>query len=219
MLSPVLWRFKGISMLRLLSGLVLFVLVAFPTWAQADVNAPGVKFVQAMSNEAVAKLTDKTIDDKEREARLRSLLKKYFDLDGISKFILGRHHKAATEAQLKQFAQLFEDFNVLTWTTRFRDYGGETVEIVSTSPRDENGFITVESKFTRAQPNPPIFVTWRLSGNDDNLKVYDILAEGVSMAMTQKSDYGSVLQRSKMEGLLEVMQDKVNKIREADAKK
>ena len=172
-----------------------------------------------MSDEAISQLTVKDISETEREIRLRTLLKKYFDLDGISKFVLGRFQKTATEEQLKQFSQLFEDFNVLSWTNRFKDYGVEGVEIGKASPRDENGFVLIESKFNRPQPNPPLLVNWRLTGNDDNLKVFDIIAEGVSMAMTQKSDYSAVLQRNKMEGLLEVMQDKIKKIKEADAKK
>jgi phospholipid transport system substrate-binding protein len=41
---------------------------------------------------------------------------------------------------------------------------------------------------------PPVKVDWRVRNKDGRYKIVDVLVEGVSMSLTQRSDFSSVIQ-------------------------
>jgi phospholipid transport system substrate-binding protein len=51
---------------------------------------------------------------------------------------------------------------------------------------------------------------WRVVRGDDAMAIVDILVEGISMAVTQRSDFASVIQSrgGKVAGLLQALRDK-----------
>jgi len=57
---------------------------------------------------------------------------------------------------------------------------------------------------------PPIRVDWRVRNGEDQLKIIDVVVEGVSMLLTQRDEFASVIQRSggNVEGLLARLRDK-----------
>ena len=50
---------------------------------------------------------------------------------------------------------------------------------------------------------PPLAVDWRVRELDDNsLVAIDVIVEGVSLIVTQRSEFGAVVERQGMDGLL-----------------
>jgi phospholipid transport system substrate-binding protein len=50
---------------------------------------------------------------------------------------------------------------------------------------------------------PPIKVDWRVRElRDHSLVAIDVIVEGVSLVVTQRSEFGSVIERRGMDGLL-----------------
>ena len=56
----------------------------------------------------------------------------------------------------------------------------------------------------------PIKVDWRLVTDNGAFKINDIIIEGISMMVTQRSEFASVIQRhgGQVSGLLELMREK-----------
>lgn len=166
--------------------------------------------VQALESEAVA-MAAKNLTQSQREARFRELLATRFDVPEISRFILSRHWRTATPEQRAEFQKLFEDMTVLTWVRRFDDYGGQKLEVTRISP-EPDGFLT-ETAIAR-QDAAPMPVLWRMTEREGKLRVTDITVEGVSMAITQRQEFGSVIQRQGgIDGLLGVMRSKIASLR------
>ena len=47
------------------------------------------------------------------------------------------------------------------------------------------------------RPNgPPVRVDWRVRKNGETLKVVDVIAEGISMLITQRDEFAAVIQNS-----------------------
>ena len=83
----------------LVSVLVAMVLVAgfHPRTAQADEFSNGARiFIDTMTEEAITMLTGKDVTKEERAERFRTLMNKNFSIQGIAKFVLGRHLRKAT---------------------------------------------------------------------------------------------------------------------------
>jgi len=181
-------------------------------WAAAA-DGESRKFIQNLADTAMKTVAVKDLSDAERAARFRSLFVNTFDLPEISKLVLGRFWRPATPEQRAEFQKLFEDIQVYTWTRRFKEYSGETLDISSVEA-DVSGDAVVVSQIRR-QSLGPINVSWRVRQDGATFRVVDIIVEGASMIVTYRSDYSGVLSGhgGKLDSLLEVMRDKVGQIK------
>jgi phospholipid transport system substrate-binding protein len=150
------------------------------------------QFVQNLGNTALMSLTGKNITRKTREDRVRSILRNNFDVAAIGKFALGTYWRQASESQRKEYMNLFEDMIVQTYTTRFEDYSGQKLKVDGSAPSGATDFI-VSSQVIQ-KDGPPVHLEWRVRKKDAGLRIVDVVVEGVSMSITQRSDFASVIQ-------------------------
>ena len=179
-------------------------LAAFPGTGLADGRGPAAqRFIESLADKAIAALTVPSISRDERVTRFRRLLGEHFAVKTIGRWVLGRYWNAATAAEREEFLHLFEDLIVATYVDRFTNYSGETLTILKTVAASDVDAL-VYSRITRPAGGDPINVTWRVRGEDTNLKIVDVMVEGISMGLTQRSEFGSVLRRNggTIEGLL-----------------
>jgi phospholipid transport system substrate-binding protein len=179
--------------------------------ARAMQAADPSALISQLVGQAINVIVDKNETENQRETKFRSLLQSGFDIPRISRFVLGRYWNAASEAQRKEFSQLFEDWIVRTYSARFAQYSGEKIQVVGT--RNEGPTTTVVvSQFVSPTGAPPAKVEWvvRKSGDSD-YTVVDVSVEGVSMALTQRDEIAAVADRNggTVDGLNRAMQDKI----------
>jgi phospholipid transport system substrate-binding protein len=192
---------------------VTFALLAGPARAEPSPQ-DAQAFIQGLAQQAITTVAEKQITDKERNERFRRLFVSTFDLPEISRFVLARYWRSATPEQQQEFIKLFEEMQVLNWAQRFKDYKGESLQVLA-STQENPGAFTVDSLLNRPAGNP-MPVQWRVHlANDGKLRITDIVVEGVSMSITQRSDYNSLLQANggKFEALLTALQNKIEQMR------
>jgi phospholipid transport system substrate-binding protein len=80
---------------------------------------------------------------------------------------------------------------------------------VNRSRTDPTG-VTVTSQIIRLQ-GAPIAVDWRLLVSDGRYKISDISIDGVSMTLTQRSEFAAIIQRNggRVAGLLATMREDI----------
>lgn len=173
-------------------------------------------FIQNLAQQAISTVAQRDLADSERNDRFRRLFVASFDLPQISQFVLARYWRAATPEQQQDFMKLFQEMQVLNWAQRFKDYKGENLAVTNAAKDGDKGFV-VDSLLNHP-PAQPMPVQWKVHQTDDGqLKVGDIVVEGVSMAITQRSDYNSMLQGNggKLDALLTALRTKVDQMRAA----
>lgn len=173
---------------------ILFLAIAallFAAPASAASGKDAEAFVQKLGDTALMSLTSKNMNRKTRESRVRDILRANFDVDNIGKFALGQHWREASDAQKSEYLKLFENMIVQTYTTRFEDYAGQTLKVGTA--RASGGDYLVASQVVQ-KDGPPVNLEWRVREKEAGLKVEDVIVEGVSMSITQRSDFSSVIQ-------------------------
>lgn len=177
--------------------------------AQTD-KTPQGKFIQSLGDKAVSILANKKISAQERNDQFRNMLRESFDLNTIARFVIGRSWLTATEPQRTEYMSLFESLVVKTYSDRFALYTGEGFKVRSTTPEGEKDFV-VSSDITHPDGTPPTSVVWRVRQKGDKMGIIDVVVEGVSMSVTQRQEYSSVIQRNggDIEGLLALMRERV----------
>ena len=190
-------------------------LLSSPAGAADKTPEDARNFISNLAQQAITTVAQRELSDSERNDRFRRLFVASFDLPQVSQFVLGRYWRSATPEQQQDFIKLFQEVQVLNWAQRFKDYKGENLQVVASS-KDDKGF-TVDSQLNHP-PAQPLPVQWKVhQGDDGQLKVTDIVVEGVSMAITQRSDYNSMLQGNggKIDALLTALRTKVDQMRAA----
>jgi len=189
------WHASWLGPARALRAFCAVLLLTTTVAAATTGNADPAAFVQQLGNDAIKELADPAIAQSEREVRFRRLLRDRFDMAAISKFVLGRYWRSADERQRAEFQQLFVDFVVRSYSTRFGEYLGNGIKVTGASAED-GGTVLVHSSvdMPSSSSSRDVRVDWRLRGVDDNLAIVDIVAEGVSMSVTQRSQFASMVQ-------------------------
>jgi len=192
-----------------LAGLALPLAAGPSAGAMTDANA----FVREMGKEAIDSLTSRTLTDRERETRFRSIFERSFDIPIIARATLGQYWRIATPEQRKEYVTLFEDFVVQAYAARFKDYSGESFKVGQTRVLNDREKL-VSSEIIRPNDQPPVKVQWRLRGNSD-YKVVDVIVEGISMLITHRDEFAAVIQQNggKVEGLLADLRKKTAEMR------
>lgn len=165
-------------------------------------------FISTLADSAISGLTDKTVPPQERTQRFRTLLTRDFDIPEIARFVLGRYWRVATPDERTQYTKVFEDYIVELYSSRFQNYGGETLK-VNAAYRDDDGAF-VSSSLLRPS-GPPVKVDWKLRPATPSFKIVDIVVEGVSMSVTQRDDFAAAIQEhgGKVASLIDMLKQKV----------
>lgn len=190
-------------MMRLPIALLCFVFICLsPALAAQKGPSAAAQFVQRMGDKALSSLTAQDLQATERSRRVRNLLNENFDVNIIGRFALGTYWKTATEAQKSEYLHLFEDMIVKTYTQRFAEYSGQEFKVGGTIEASATDSV-VSSQIVQKN-GPPLAVDWRVRNKGGQMKVIDVIVEGVSMSVTQRSDFASVIQSGggKVEALL-----------------
>ena len=195
---------------------VLVLTGAGPGTAQAARVEPGA-FVQALGDKTIDVIKEPESSPGQRKRHVRALLSEYFDLDTIGHFVLGRHWRAATPAQQRQYVTLFRTFVLESYAlrleifretifARFGDDAGEIFEALRVRiirvqrVNERDSLVTTELGFPG---RAPLHVAYRVRADNGALKIVDVIEEGLSLLVTRRSEFAAVVKRHGVAGLLD----------------
>lgn len=201
-------------MLRILSyvrmsvaaGLALILLtIALPAAAAPETPS---EFVANLGDTAIRMLVEEGVSPDKRIANFRVLLLEGFDLPLIGRFVLGVHWRRASPEQRAEYSELFEKFLVQSYAARLGQYGGESLTVKAARSGGEKD--TIVSTEIVQPGRPPVAVHWRVRRGEASYKVVDVIVEGVSMVITQRDEFSSVIRREggSIEALLSRLRDR-----------
>jgi phospholipid transport system substrate-binding protein len=210
---------RGFSRGLVILGTVALMGLGAPRPALAAGPGDPAAFVREFSAQAIGVLADHSLSGAHRQQAFRDLLTAGFDVKAISRFVLGRYWRKATEAQRAEFTALFENLIVATYSRKFSDYGGQTLEVEAVREENEK-MAAVASKILRPG-GEPIRINWRLLRRGESWRIVDVVVEGMSMVLSQRSEYAAVIKGDggRIEGLLVKLREKTARLRSGSVQK
>jgi phospholipid transport system substrate-binding protein len=169
--------------------------------ARAEPTAEAARaLVDTVGQKVLQTLRDTSLSDQQKYEQLVQLLSGPIDLNLVARLILGRYWRTASEGQRAEYLKLFRAFALHTLATRLDVYGGQDFEIIGAKDVGDHDAL-VSTRIVGK--GPPIKVDWRVRELDDHsLVAIDVIVEGVSLIVTQRSEFGAVIERQGMDGLL-----------------
>jgi phospholipid transport system substrate-binding protein len=106
--------------------------------------------------------------------------------------------------QRQELIETFRDYLIARYSDRLSAYAdsGRTPVVLGAHPVEDGVLVSSEVVFGRSPtqggrgaPVPPLVVDWRLVAEDGGYKIADVIVDGVSMAITQRSEFADEIQR------------------------
>jgi phospholipid transport system substrate-binding protein len=197
--------------------MIAAILLAGIAVARAEAPQSPAGFIDALVSQAIDTIKDQSLSDGVREQRFDALLERGFDMPRIARYVLGRYWAGASDQERQAFADLFQRWVVRTYAMHFKGYSGEQVHILGTRPEGDGSVVTTE--IVSPTGAPPVKLDWRVAGEGGGYKILDIDVEGVSMALTERQEISSAIERNggTVAGLNRVFAAKLSDNTTADA--
>jgi phospholipid transport system substrate-binding protein len=132
----------------------------------------------------------------QKVAQFGVLFREDFDVPGLGRFVLGRFARFLTPSEQQQFLNLFETYVVYTYTDRLSDFAADGAALRVTGSQPFADGAIVSSEVIRDDRVQPIKIDWRLNWRDGMYKIADIVIDGLSMAVSGRSDLEGVVERN-----------------------
>ena len=144
-----------------------------------------------------------------RRAALEKLIVTAVDIEAVARFCLGRFWRTATPDEQRDYTQLFRAVMIRNITGKAGEYKGVGMDIGKAAPREED--VAVSSTVTRPG-SPASKVDWIVSAASGTPRIIDVIAEGTSLRLTQRSDYAAFMAShgNKVQALIEAMKAQAN---------
>ena len=177
-------------------------LVQSNAWAGRDVE-PARQFIDSLGKQVVSIVRQSDMTASERKAKLDLLLRAGVDLPRIGRFVLGRHWKSATPEQRAEYQSLFAEYVLGNYIRLLGMYDVRAFSVqptISIRGRDT----IIHSKIERAT-GQLVDLRWRVRENGGVFRVIDLSAAGLSLAVTYRAEFSSVVASRGFDGLLDAL--------------
>lgn len=195
---------------RRLGLLALAILaLARPAYALVGPDASPTEFIQELGDQALTILEQDATPQRKLD-ELKELLDQSTDLELIGRLVMGRYWRQADEAQRAEYLRLFNGLVMQTMAERLSWYNGQTFTVMDDRAIDERDSV-VATRINRPGGQTPVSVEWRVRRSEQGYLLIDIIAEGVSLVVTQRSETAEFISRNGVDGYLAEMRDRVAK--------
>ena len=164
---------------------------------------------------ATAILQDPSNQGKEkfqlRLAKLRALVEPQFDVREVAKRTLGTHWHERTEEERQEFIRLFTDLVQKTWG-RALDRYNTNAQFLYDQERIEGNFAEVETRIFDPVQNRSFSLLYKLHQVDNQWRIYDVVAENVSLVRNYRNQFNRMLSKSSYQDLLQALQNKIKEL-------
>ena len=175
-------------------AIIYFVLLSFIFQSSlVSYSANPKDFVNELVNEAISKLSDKSLNKDQKKKFIEKVALENVDISALGLYTLGELRKSSENSDISNYQKSFEKYFLKNLTSRLTDYSSSKFEVIGEDKKSPN-YTIVNSKVIPADGGPEIKIDWRVyTKNPDKPLIRDLIVEGLSLARTQKEEFSSIL--------------------------
>lgn len=130
------------------------------------------------------------------------------DFTAMSKLVLAKNWRSASEEQRNRFVEEFKGMLVRTYTNSLTDYAGNTeIVYLKSVDKKEGKYVTVYTEIVQSgKPNIP--VDYSLRKTSEGYKIYDVVIEGLSLVKNYRTSFSKQISETSLDALIEDMAQK-----------
>jgi phospholipid transport system substrate-binding protein len=196
-------------MLRKIFFLNIFFFIAL-SFNSYSFEKEAEQLIQSTTDNAKKIILDSNIKIYDKKKKIEAIALDVVDVDGLGRFTLGSSRKDLNETQLKKYTEVFRVFFAKNISSRLQNYSDQNIKVTG-SKRISDNYVLVNSKMVSKKDNQEIKIDWRVFNINNKLVIRDLVVEGLSLAKTQREEFGSILASKGFDGLMTNLNDFISK--------
>src|ERR671918_258503 len=167
--------------------------------------------IRGAVNQGVEILKNAKLDNQKQRAqvidRLRQIVYPLFDFNEMAKRSLGANWRRLDSQQQKEFVSTFTALLEKTYADQIDLYNGQ--QVVYTGESVDGDYAQVDSRIIDRN-SQTYSVAYRVHKVDGKWKIYDVVAENISLVNNYRSQFNRVVVNSSVEELIKRIKQKSN---------
>jgi phospholipid transport system substrate-binding protein len=193
---------------RIFSIILFLLTLAFNANAKPATGTDGANQFIKKVGDTTLEIVSSKLTDEVKEQKLTELFESSVNINWIAKFVIGSYGRDITPQQKAEYSDSYRKFLLKSYVPKFKNYTNQKIAIINTTAEDKDFFL-VQTEI-KSEDEPSINVNYKVQKDAaGKYMIIDIVAEGVSMITTQRSEFGSILSRSNIDSLIQKLKDKV----------
>ncbi len=167
-------------------------LAALSPWAASAAEPTAAAVFVKKAGEDLATVVGGAKSPEDKQERLAQFIERIVDQDAVARFCLGRYWQAATPEQRTEYLRLFRKVLLHGVVNRLGEYQAGSTSVAVGNPAEKPDGIYVPTVVERPD-NKPVRIVWLVTVRGNEMRIADVVAEGMSLRQTQRSDYAAFL--------------------------
>jgi phospholipid transport system substrate-binding protein len=193
-----------------LSSSIVAVLMVICSCKLANAGEPTEAIREAV-NQGVEILKNAKLDSQKQRVqvidRLRQIVYPLFDFNEMAMRSLGANWRRLNPQQRQEFVSTFTALLEKTYADQIDLYNGQ--QVVYTGETIDGDYAQVDSRIIDKN-SQTYSVAYRLHKVEGKWKIYDVVAENISLINNYRSQFNRVIARSSFEELLKIMKQQAS---------
>lgn len=188
--------------------LIFFIIPSMHKFAYADTEQKGNKrveeFIYLTTNKVVKVITEQ-IPEGEKYNKLEKLFFSVMDIDWISRFVVTKYYNDMNNEQKLLYNKYYKRYLSHFYIKRFTEYNNQDVKIVAIRKVRDDEYIVVTNIIQRSNS---FVVAYKVKENGGHFKIRDIIAENISLIVSQRSEFNSIIAKNGINKLIQMLKNK-----------
>ena len=124
--------------------------------------------------------------------------------------VLGKHFKSVPQEKMGEYISVFRQYLITTYAIAMGYYDNQTVVFEPESRFDDKKSVTVRA-VVQDPDRPEIKIAFKVrkDSKTNEWKAYDMVAEGISLLNSKRSEFESILRQDGIDSVIALMRDKI----------
>ena len=190
--------------------LLLLLTIIFANNAFSKETNQEYLLVKQVSDNLFSQMTPEVLADKEKiKSVVTDNLSKHVDFNFISLKIIGKNFKKYSKPEIKDFINVMEPYMIGLFSQAFSFYNNQKI-IISPNVKKSGRLTSVYIKVVESgKPDINLIFKLRKNKKTGENKVFDLIAEGISMVDSKKSEFAPIIRRSGLTGATDLIKTKI----------
>ena len=174
-------------------------------------DLPANIFVEKFSNEVLEEIKNRKQELIADPAKLDALIDEKVmpnvNFRKMTQLVVGRPWREATPVQREEITKEFRVLLVKTYSGALSQVGDQTLQVDRLRARPEDTDVIVNSRVIQ-KGGPPVDLAYRVEKKDGKWQIYDLSVLGLWLVDSYKTQFGTVLSSSGVDGLIKTLKSK-----------
>lgn len=135
----------------------------------------------------------------------------HIDYQFAAFMVLGKYFKSVPKEKLNEYVTVFREYLITTYSVAMGYYDNQTVVFEPSSEFADKKSVTVRAVIQDpVRPEIKIAFKVRKDSKTNQWKAYDMVAEGISMLNSKRSEFEEMLRQDGVDAVIAVMREKIS---------